>query len=376
MPAAPRVVAVSGNSSWEIIVRRSGLIRALREHGYEPIVIVPIDPATEERIAKIDVKRIAVRIDRSGLNPFLDLRLLWDYRRILQRLRPIAYLGFTIKPNIYGCLAARAAGIPSIANISGLGTAFIRPGRLQAFVTRLYRIALSRASVVFFQNSDDQRHFLARRLVGPDQARLLPGSGVDLDHFKPAPLPSGALSFLFTGRLLGDKGVRELVEAARTIRDESRDLRIRLLGPVDAGNRTGIRRDELDRWIAEGLVDYLGETADVRPFIEQATAVILPSYREGLSRSLLEAAAMGRPLIATDVPGCRELIDDGVNGFLCRAQDPGSLAEAMRKLALLSPERRSAMGRESRRMVEQRFSETVVISAYLDALGDLSGSRS
>lgn len=376
MPAEPRRVVLSGNSSWNIVAFRSGLIRALREDGYEPVVIAPIDPPAEERMARLEVERIVVRIDRSGLNPLADLRLMLQYRSILKRLAPIAYLSFTIKPNIYGCLAARAVGVPAIANISGLGTVFIRPGPLLALVNRLYRVALSRAAVVFFQNPDDRRLFIERHLVRAEQARLLPGSGVDLDHFKPGPLPAGPPTFLFIGRLLGDKGVRELVEAARLVQAERGDARIQLLGPLDEGNRTAIRRNELDQWIAEGVVEYLGDTADVRPFVEQATAVVLPSYREGLSRALLEAAAMGRPLIASDVPGCREVVEDGVNGFLCRAHDAGSLAEAMRMLAALSAASRSAMGGESRRIVEQRFSEAVVISAYLDALGKVSGSRS
>jgi glycosyltransferase involved in cell wall biosynthesis len=294
----------------------------------------------------------------------------------MKRLRPVAYLGFTIKPNIYGCLAAARAGIPAIANISGLGTVFIRRGPLLALVTRLYRRALRRAAVVFFQNPDDRQLFLENRLVRPGQARLLPGSGVDLDRFRPVPLPDGRPIFVFIGRLLGDKGVRELVAAARRVRAKRADVTIQLLGPLDEGNRTAIARDELDRWVAEGTVDYLGETDDVRPFVEQATAVVLPSYREGLPRSLLEAGAMARPLVATDVPGCREVVEHGVNGFLCRVRDPGSRGEAMLELAELPPERRTAMGLESRRKIEQRFSEAVVIAAYLDALGEVGGPRS
>lgn len=373
MTTAPRRVVLSGNSSWNIVAFRAGLVRALKAHGYEPIVIAPIDPAAEVRMAELGVERIVIEMARSGLNPLADLRLLFEYRRILKRLKPVAYLGFTIKPNIYGSLAARLAGVPAIANISGLGTVFIRRGPLLALVTRLYRYALRDAVVVFFQNPDDRQLFIDRRLVAKRQARLLPGSGVDLDRFVPVPLPSGPPTFLFIGRLLGDKGVRELAEAARTV---SAGVRIQLLGPLDEGNRTAISRAELERWVAEGAVDYVGETDDVRPFIAQATAVVLPSYREGLPRSLLEAGAMGRPLIATDVPGCREVVDDGSNGYLCRVQDAASLAEAMGRLAALSPEQRSAMGAASRRLVEQRFSETVVISAYLDALGDVGGPRS
>jgi len=355
---------------------RCGLIRALKEGGFEPIVVAPIDPVAEDRMAELGVERIVVDMERSGLNPFADFRLLLRYRSILQRLRPIAYLGFTIKPNIYGSLAARSAGVPAIPNISGLGTVFIKRGLLLGLVSRLYRAALRGAPVVFFQNPDDRALFVERRFVRPHQARLLPGSGVDLDRFKPVPLPAGPVTFLFIGRLLGDKGVRELVEASRIVRKQGDDIRIRLLGPLDEGNRTAISRAELDQWIGEGLVAYLGETEDVRPFIEDATAVVLPSYREGLPRSLLEAAAMGRPLIATDVPGCREVVADGVNGFLCRVNEPESLAAALLRFADLPVVARSAMGSESRRKVEERFSESVVTAAYLEALGEVTGSRS
>lgn len=371
----PRRVVLGGNSSWNIVAFRSGLIRALRQNGYEPIVIAPVDAAAEGRMTALGLEPIVIEMERSGLNPFADLRLLLQYRRILRRLRPVAYLGFTIKPNIYGSVAARSAGVPAIPNISGLGTVFIKGGPLLGLVTALYRFALRHAPVVFFQNPDDRALFLERGLVRAGQARLLPGSGVDLDRFRPAPLPTGAITLLFIGRLLGDKGVRELIDAARIVKKD-RNIRIQLLGPLDVGNRTAVSRAELDRWIAEGLVDYLGETDDVRPFIAQATAVVLPSYREGLPRSLLEAAAMARPLIATDVPGCREVVEDGVNGFLCRANEPESLAQAMLRLAELSADRRSAMGSESRRKVEERFSESVVIAAYLDAIGEVSGSRS
>jgi glycosyltransferase involved in cell wall biosynthesis len=376
MGAAPRRVVLAANSAWNIVNFRAGLIRALRREGYEPVVVAPPDAALEPRMAELQVERVAVGIDRSGLNPLADLRLLGNYRRILKRLRPAAFLGFTVKPNIYGCIAAGSLGIPAIANISGLGTAFIRPGPLRAFVIGLYRVALSRAAVVFFQNPDDRALFVERHMVRSDQARLLPGSGVDVDRFTPTPQPTGPAAFLLIARLLGDKGVREFAEAARALRAEMPDARFQLLGPIDEGNRTAITRAELDGWVAQGVVDYLGETDDVRPHVAAASAVVLPSYREGLPRTLLEAAAMARPLIATDVPGCREVVENGVNGFLCQVVDSTSLANAMKKLAESSPLQRLAMGEAGRRKVQDKFSETVVIRAYLDALDTLAGHRS
>jgi len=371
VPTAARRVVLAANSSWNIVNFRTGLIRRLKSEGYEPIVLAPSDAGTEARMRHLDVEWITVNIERSGLNPFSDFALLLKYRKILRRLRPFAFLGFTIKPNIYGSIAAHAQAIPVIANISGLGTVFIRRGLLLALVSGLYRFALRRAAVVFFQNPDDRALFIVRRLVQPEKARLLPGSGVDLHHFSLVPLPKGPATFLFIGRLLGDKGVRELAEAARSLSRQHLQVRVQLLGPIDEGNRTSITRAEVERWVGDGVIEYLGEADDVRPFIEMASAVVLPSYREGLPRSLLEAGAMGRPLIATDVPGCREVVDDGVSGMLCAVRDSASLAQSMTKFAGLPREARSAMGFASRRKIEAKFSEDVVIGAYLNALGKL-----
>ena len=371
MPTVTRRVVLAANSSWNIVNFRSGLIRRLKTEGYEPVVLAPSDPAVEERMQDLGVERIVVDIERSGLNPLADIALLREYRKIFKRLQPHAYLAFTIKPNIYGSIAARSLGIPAIANISGLGTVFIGRGALLALVSSLYRFALRRAAVVFFQNPDDRALFIERRMVPPEKARLLPGSGVDLQRFTPVPLPEGPVTFLFIGRILGDKGLRELIGATQSLLRQGLDVRVQLLGPIDEGNRSSIMRAELERWMSDGVIEYLGATDDVRPFIAKATAVVLPSYREGLPRSLLEAGAMGRPLIATDVPGCREVVEDGVNGLLCAVRDSASLARCMERFAGLTEEERSAMGSASRRKIETKFSEDVVIGAYLDALGKL-----
>lgn len=375
MAVAPRPVVLSGNSSWNIVNFRAGLVAALRHAGYEPVVIAPIDPPGETRMTELGVRRFTVEMDRSGLNPFNDLKLFLQYRRLIREIGPAAYLGYTIKPNIYGSLAAHGCGVPALPNISGLGTVFLRGGLLGRLANALYRVGLSRAPVVFFQNREDLSEFVERRLVRRDQARLLPGSGVDLQRFALAPPPARPLTFLLIGRLLGDKGVREFVEAARMLRREGSAARFQLLGPVDAGNRTAITHAELDRWVAEGTIDYLGETDDVRPFIAACHVVVLPSYREGLPRSLLEGAAIGRPLIATDVPGCRDVVDDGVNGLLCAPRDAASLAGAMRTLERMSDEEHSAMGAAARAKVQAQFSEERVIQAYLQALDDVTAPR-
>lgn len=321
----------------------------------------------------------SIRLDSGGLSPAADLRLFRDYLAILRRVRPDAYLSFTPKPNIYGSLAAGLLGIPAFPNVSGLGTAFIRGGALQLLVSRLYRIAFRRAPVVFFQNGEDRALFIERGMVKASQTQLLPGSGVDLDRFRPPPCPPGAkgrTDFLFVGRMLGDKGVRELAGAARIIKRSHPDVTIRLLGPAGAANRTSIGLDEIRGWEREGLLEFLYSHDDVRPFIAAADAVVLPSYREGMPRALLEASAMGRALIASDVPGCREIVREGVNGFLCEVRSEASLAGAMARFITLSPDRKARMGQEARRVVELEFSEEKVIQAYLSALEPFSRLRS
>jgi glycosyltransferase involved in cell wall biosynthesis len=372
--ARPRIV-LSANTAWFITNFCAGLIRGLREAGFEPVVFAPRDPSVRERMLALGVEHFEVEIDRSGVNPLADLLLQIVYRRLLKQIRPAAYLGYTIKPNVYGSLAAASVDIPALPNVSGLGTAFMRRGLLQRVVVRLYRAAFRKTPVVFFQNAEDRALFIERQILRPCQARVLPGLGIDLEHFAPASLPRGIATFLLIGRLLRDKGVVEFVEAARLLRSALPEARFQLLGPIDVGNRTAIHAAELESWVRQGVVEYLGTTDDVRPFIAAATAVVLPSYREGLPRSLLEAAAMARPLVATNVPGCRDVVDDGVNGFLCAVRDAESLASAMLRIARLPAGERAAMGEASRRKVQERFSEDLVVRAYLDVLAGLNAAH-
>ncbi len=361
-------VIVSANSFWNIANFRAGLLKALGAEGYRVVIAAP--QPDEEWASRHGASTVPISIDRSGLNPVRDALLFLGYLKLFRSIKPAAFIGFTAKPNIYGSLAAGLCGVPSLPNVSGLGTVFIKPGPLSAIVGRLYRLAFRNCPIVFFQNPDDSELFIERGIVRREQARILPGSGVDLAHFSPTPLPD-AIRFLFVGRLLGDKGVREFVQAARLVRQDHPDWNFQLLGPLDEGNRSAIQRAELDRWLAEGLVDYLGAVDDVRPYVASATCVVLPSYREGLSRSLLEAAAMARPLIATDVPGNRQIVRDGSNGLLCAVRDPSDLASAIRTMGVMSSGDREAMGQAGRAIVEREFNETKVTSAYSEALAQL-----
>ncbi len=370
-----RTLVISINASWNILNFRLGLIAALREQGWRVVALSPADRYSA-RLAGHGIEHVPIAIDSAGLSPLRDLKLLRDYRRRLRRIRPDAFLGYTAKPNVWGSLAAGSLGIPVISNISGLGTAFIEPGPLRRILSFLYRIALRRSAAVFFQNPDDRALFLAARLVRPDQARLLPGSGIDLDHFRPpdsGPGTAGRFTFLMIGRLLWQKGVREYAEAARIVRRAAPDTRFGLLGFLDAPNRSAVPREQIDAWA--GLIDYLGDSDDVRPHIAAADCIVLPSWREGLPRALLEGAAMGRPLIATDAPGCREVVEQGVNGLLCAVRDEKSLAEAMLNMIRLTAAERAAMGAAGRARVERDYGEQWAIAPYLQLLDELVPPR-
>jgi glycosyltransferase involved in cell wall biosynthesis len=363
-----KTVVLSINTTWNIVNFRSNLIRRLQAAGYHVVAISPVD-ANVAALVAMGVEHIEIAIDSKGMSPFHDVCLFYNYWRILRRLRPFAFLGWTIKPNIYGSLAAHTLGIPVINNISGLGTAFIKVSFLTRMVKILYRAALSRSATVFFQNRYDSELFITQRIVNARSVMLLPGSGIDLAHFVPKPTSEESNPvFLMVARLLRDKGVIEFANAARIVRTAKPSVAFQLLGFLDVQNRTAIDRDTVEGWEREGVLDYLGEADDVRPYLVHATAVVLPSYREGMPRSLLEAAAMGRPLIATDVPGCTEIARAGENAFLCAPRDAQSLADAMLALLELSADARAVMGRRSRAIAEREFDVSVVEARYLDAI--------
>ena len=362
------VVVLSANNCWNLVNFRGPLLTGLQEAGYRLVAFAPLDSHADDLRQKgIEVQ--PVPIARSGMNPLIDARLLVRYVRMLRKLRPAAYCGFTIKPNVYGAIAARIAGVPAINNVTGLATPYLSEGLVWAVAERLYRFAFRRSTTVFYHNEEDLQLMLERKVVRPDQGRVIPGSGVNLEHFKPEPAaPDGPLRFLFFGRLILHKGIREFIDAVRQVRTLLPDARFQLLGNPDPGNPTSVSEQELRSWIDDGIVEHLGEHRDVRPYIRAASVVVLPTYREGMSRALLEGAAMGKPLIGTDVAGSRDLIEDGVTGLLCPDRDSASLADAMLTTARMSPAELQAMGAAGRAKMQREFSEEVVVQAYLDAL--------
>lgn len=367
LPASRIIISI--NSAWHIFNFRAGLIRALIARGCEVIAVAPPDPYINQLI-DMGCRFIPLRMDNKGTNPISDAVLFFRYLRILRRERPAAFLGYTIKPNVYGSLAAQTIGIPVINSVTGLGTVFIHNTWLTKVVKRLYKAAFSRSYRVLFENCDDRELFVSTRLVRTERTQLIPGPGIDLVHFVPRQLasPEKTCTFLLMARLIFDKGVREYIEAARIVRSARPGTRFLLVGFLDVENRTAVSRSDVESWISEGLIEYLGHANDVRVHIAAASCTVLPSYREGTPRALLEAAAMAKPIITTDVPGCREVVEDGVTGLLCEVRNANDLAAKMISIIDMGAEKRETMGAAGRAKMERQFDERLVIDAYLDAL--------
>jgi len=365
-------VVVTANSAWNLANFRAPIIRALLGKGYRVVAVAPEDsaiPALESLGADFE----SIAIDARGLSPARDFALALAYRRLFRRLRPRAVLTFTPKPNIFGSLAAASCGLPAINTVTGLGTGFLSGRALRSLVSLLYRLAFRGSARVLFHNAEDLDLFVARGLVCSAKAGLVAGSGIDIGHFappaqarrKPAP------TFLFIGRFLKDKGITEFIEAAEDVRGRL-PARFQLAGVIE-DHPKAVSRGVVEAAVRSGTVELLGTTSDIRTFIRNADCVVLPSYREGLPRALLEASAMERPVIATEVPGCRQAVEHGITGLLCKPRSSASLAEAMTAFAQMAPAERADMGRKGRAKVKREFSEERVVTAYLDILRDVAG---
>lgn len=368
------------NTAWNLVNFRAGLIRSLVAVGHEVVAVAPDDKYVAS-LKALGCRFVPLHMKNGGTNPVQDALLTWRFFRLFANERPDVYLGYTVKPNVYGSLAAHMLGIPVINNIAGLGVVFGKSGLLVKVVCTLYQLALGRSAKVFFQNDDDRQLFISGALVSAEITDLLPGSGVDLNRFTVTAIPSSTATavkfrFLLISRMLWEKGVGEFVEAAKLIRSQWPQAECCLLGFLDVQNPGAISRAQMDGLVASGIT-YLGTSDDVRVEIAQADCIVLPSYyREGTPRTLLEAAAMARPIITTDAVGCREVVDDGVNGFLCKVRDAGDLAEKMEQMLSLSPERRSEMGLQGRAKMVAEFDEQIVIKKYLAAIEEVRVQRS
>jgi len=363
-------ILFSANTSWYIYNFRASLIKVLIEEGFEVYALAPWDEYVE-RLEKLGCKHIHINIDNKGKNPFKEIFTIFDYYKIYKKLNPVVILNFTPKPNIYGSIAAKFLEIKCVNNIAGLGTAFINSGFLSKVVKILYRYSQKNVYRVFFQNSDDMEMFISSNIVKEDQADLLPGSGVELDKFKPqnAQQNGNGVRFVLIARLIWDKGVGEFAGAAEIVKKQYPDAEFDLIGHIDNNNPSAVSEEKIKEWESNDILKWHGRQDDVRPFIAKADCVVLPSYyREGTPRTLLEAASMAKPLIAADTIGCREPVEDGITGFLCMPKDANDLAEKMIKIIEMSHDDRVKMGKRGRKKMEAEYDSNIVINKYLEII--------
>ena len=364
-------IVLASNTSWNIVNFRANLVRLLIRDGYEVVVVAPYDERHAGEIRDLGCEYVPMPMDNKGANPFRDFCLFLAFWRLLRKIRPDCFLAFTIKPNVYGGLASHWMGIPVVNNVAGLGTVFIKRSWITPIAMWLYKIALQRSQKVFFQNDDDLKLFLAAKLVRDGQVEVLPGSGVDTKYFVPQcdrNRSQSRFQFLLIARLLWDKGVGEYVEAARLLLEKYPSTQFSVLGFLDVANRTAVSRQDIADWTSAGLIHYFGSATDVRPYIAAADCVVLPSYREGTSRSLLEAASMAKPIIATDVAGCRQVVEHEVNGYLVKVRDSKDLAEKMERMLLAGHDHRKEMGVRGREKMIHEYDEQLVLNRYRRAV--------
>ena len=369
-------IAVLGGAARDLVNFRGHLISEMARAGHTVFGIAPGGtPEIRADLAALGATYVPITLDRTGVNPFRDLASLVRLGFLFRRLRLDTLLAYEAKAIAFGVLAAGPAGVRArFAMITGRGTTLQgEPGgwrerAVRRVVKALYRLALRRCRGVLFQNEDDLAFFTAEGMLPEGQARkIINGSGVDLDHFGPSPLPPGPPTFLFVGRLLRDKGLNEYVQACRILSERRVSARFQILGPLDS-NPNAIKADQVEAWAREGIVEYLGETGDVRPALASAHVLVLPSYGEGTPRSVLEAMSMGLAVVTTDAPGCRATVRDGANGFLVPVRDSAALAEALSRLAS-DRDLIARFGAEGRRIAEEKYDVRRVTADILAFMG-------
>lgn len=366
-------IVLTVNVCWNIWNFRRPLVEALIADGHEVTILAPRDD-TAAKLENIGAKFVPLAMDQSSMGLVENFGSVGRFLKQFRALKPDVVLSFTIKNNVFGGIAARMLRIPFIPNVTGLGTIFLGSKPMFLAGKFLYRRSMGASPIVFVQNEDDRDFLTSKKLLCAEQLRMLPGSGIDLDSFSATPLPASenGTNFLMISRLIRDKGTLEYLDAARIAKVKNPNCNFKLLGPLGSENRTAISEAELTPYVEDGSVDYLGATDDVRPFVEAAHCVVLPSYREGAPRSLIEAAAMGRPLVTTDVPGCRAVVENGKSGLLCKVRDAQSLADACLNFAALKPAEQQDMGDAGRDLMAREYDVSIVIERYRSAIAELT----
>ena len=361
-------IAIVLNTSWNIYNFRMNFIRALQFEGHEIHTIAPLDSYTH-KLEEAGCFHHKVRMDSRGANPIKDIALIFELGILYKRIKPDVILHYTIKPNVYGTLAASFLKIPVINNVCGLGTVFLKRNFTSIIAIGLYKLSFRFAKKVFFQNPEDKDLFISKKLVTREAADIVQGSGIDTNHFSKSNYHrNNQFTFLLISRLITDKGILEYISAIRKLKEKGKTFKFQILGAADPKHSRGIKESIIKEWIDSNLVEYLGTTDDVRPYINSADCIVLPSYREGTPRTLLEAASSAKPIIATDVPGCHQVVQHGFNGFLCKLKDADDLASKMEEMGHLDNQSLRLFGVNGREKVMAAYDEKLVINKYIDAI--------
>ncbi|EIY55787.1 glycosyltransferase family 4 protein [Bacteroides salyersiae] len=358
-------ILVLANSIIGLHSFRKEVVKAMVDNGYVVYLAFPDKDERAKYFEQIDCKYVDVKFDRRGMNPIKDLKLLLDYIKVIKRIKPVAVLTYTIKPNVYGGIAAAYCGVPLLANVTGLGDAVENKGFLGKLTVFLYKLGLRKANTVFFQNNSNLKFCVDSGIVVQEQSCLLPGSGVNTSYHVYQEYPTdNIIKFLFIARLLKDKGTEEYFETAKIIKEKYPNTEFQILGYCDDGKY----QTQLDELTKAGVINFLGCATDVRPYIGDVYCTIMPSYHEGLSNVNLESEANGRPVITTKVPGCKETVDDGITGYLCDVRSTQDLTDKVEKFINLPYEEKKQMGLNARRKVEREFERQIIVDAYLKAI--------
>lgn len=353
----------TANVLWDIYIFRYGVLKRLKEEGHEVVAVAPYD----ERIdfpKELGIRHIPINLSKRGINPIQDLKLLNELRKIYKEEKPDIIFHYTIKPNIYGTLASYMAKIPSVAILTGLGYSFVEGGLVSKIAQFLYKFSLRYSKEVWVLNEDDRETLINKNIVSEDKLFILPGEGVNVERFKPIFVDKKDNIFLMVARAFYDKGFREYVEAARIIKSKYPNTKFWFLGALGGNSANGVNENEMKKLVEEGVLEYLGHRKDVENILSVSSCLVLPSYREGISKVLMEAASMEIPLIASNVTGCKEIVDDGRNGYLVEVKNGKDLVEKMEKFLKLSQNEREKMGKYGREKMLKEFDEEIIIEIY------------